>query len=90
VSPIDLDAAAKAIAHPLRATILDKLEGSSRSASELAKEVNQPIPNVTYHLMLLYDLGAIRVTERRRGRGAIERFYTASWRVRLVAEEIEN
>ena len=83
-------AAAKAIAHPLRANILEKLDGRSSSASELAAELDQPIPNVAYHLMILQDLGAIRVTGRRRGRGSVERFFTATWRVRLVAEEIDT
>jgi DNA-binding transcriptional ArsR family regulator len=89
VSAIDPDAAAKAIAHPLRATILEKLDGTSRSASDLAEELERPIPNVAYHLLILYDLGAVRVTARHRGRGAVERFYTAAWRVRLVTEELE-
>jgi DNA-binding transcriptional ArsR family regulator len=42
--------AAKAIAHPLRATILNGLCDREASPIELAKEMGEPLANVSYHV----------------------------------------
>ena len=39
--------AAKAIAHPLRAAILNALADREASPVELAKELGEPLPNVS-------------------------------------------
>ena len=75
--------AAKAIAHPLRATILNGLYGREASPIELAKELGEPIGNVAYHACALQELGAIRPVRTRQRRGAVEHLYTATVRISL-------
>jgi len=72
---------AKAVAHPLRATVLEALNGVERSPQELAKELGEPLANVAYHVGRLRDLGGIQLTRTAPRRGATEHFYTARWQV---------
>jgi DNA-binding transcriptional ArsR family regulator len=51
--------AAKAVAHPLRAAILTALADREASPTELAKEMGEPLPNVSYHVRALHKLGAL-------------------------------
>jgi DNA-binding transcriptional ArsR family regulator len=88
VSELATHDAAKAVAHPLRVTILELLDGRVASPIELARELGEPIGNVSYHARALRQLGAIRLVRTRQRRGAIEHFYTASVRISLSQEPL--
>ncbi len=75
--------AAKAVAHPLRARILETLAGEARSPNELAAEFNEPLGNVSYHVVVLRDLGMVELVATAQRRGAVEHFYRARFRVEL-------
>jgi DNA-binding transcriptional ArsR family regulator len=75
--------AAKAIAHPLRAAILNALADREASPIELAKEMGEPLPNVSYHVRALHKLGAVALVRQRHVRGAVEHTYTATVRITL-------
>jgi DNA-binding transcriptional ArsR family regulator len=80
--------AAKAIAHPLRATILNGLYGREASPIELARELGEPIGNVAYHARALHELGAIRLVRTRQRRGAVEHLFTATVRISLTQTQL--
>jgi DNA-binding transcriptional ArsR family regulator len=66
-----------AIAHRLRRRIL-RLLGDRReqsSPTRLAKELDLQPGLVAYHVRVLQKLGAVRPTDERMVRGAIEHFY---------------
>ncbi len=66
-----------AIAHPLRRRILrvlgDRREQSS--PAKMAKEFDLHVGTVGYHVRVLEELGAIRLTDEGMVRGAVEHFY---------------
>jgi DNA-binding transcriptional ArsR family regulator len=68
---------AKALAHPLRAQILEQLERHTASPSELADELAAPLGNVSYHVRILADAGLIELVRTTRRRGATEHHYRA-------------
>jgi DNA-binding transcriptional ArsR family regulator len=80
--------AAKAVAHPLRVTILELLDGRVASPIELARELDESIGNVSYHARILRRLGAIRLVRTRQRRGATEHFYTGTVRITITQEMI--
>jgi len=56
----------RALAHPLRIRILlAPAEKDDRSPIQVAKELQEPLGNVSYHTRYLADLGAIEVWESR-------------------------
>jgi DNA-binding transcriptional ArsR family regulator len=61
--------AAKAVAHPLRAAILKALEDREASPVELAREMQESLPSVSYHVRALHKLGAIALVRERQVRG---------------------
>jgi DNA-binding transcriptional ArsR family regulator len=69
---------AKALAHPLRAQILEQLEQHTASPSELADELAAPLGNVSYHVRILADAGLIELVRTTRRRGATEHHYRAA------------
>ena len=80
--------AAKACANPLRATILEKLDGRVASPVELARELNLDVPQVGYHVRALDKLGALRLVRTRQVRGATEHFYTATVRITITQQAL--
>lgn len=70
----------KAMSHPLRFRILIRLNEEAASPSVLARELEEPIGNVSYHVRVLDDLGAIELVETRQVRGATEHVYRATAR----------
>jgi DNA-binding transcriptional ArsR family regulator len=82
--------AAKALAHPLRARILEALAGEPRSPNELAVEFGEPLGNVSYHVLVLRDLGMVELVDTAPRRGAVEHFYRARWRVQLQVQPLER
>ena len=67
----------KAMSHPLRMRILDRLIASTASPSAIATDLGEPLGNVSYHVKILLRYGAIELVETRPVRGALEHVYRA-------------
>jgi DNA-binding transcriptional ArsR family regulator len=74
---------AKALAHPLRARILTRLNERVASPNELSRELGEPLGNVSYHVKALLELGCIELVDTAQRRGAIEHYYRARTRARF-------
>jgi DNA-binding transcriptional ArsR family regulator len=68
---------AKALAHPLRVQLLAALNEGVASPIELAKKLDEPLTNVSYHVRMLHDLGCIELVDTEPRRGALEHYYRA-------------
>jgi DNA-binding transcriptional ArsR family regulator len=68
---------AKALSHPMRARILMILNERVASPNEIADEIDERLPNVSYHVRALLDLGCIELVDTAQRRGAIEHYYRA-------------
>ena len=68
---------AKALAHPLRVQLLTLLNAGVASPNELAKKLDEPLTNVSYHVRMLHDLGCIELVDTEPRRGALEHYYRA-------------
>jgi DNA-binding transcriptional ArsR family regulator len=67
----------KALAHPLRMSLLTLLNDKTASPSDLAQELGEPLANVSYHIHVLLDLDCIELVETKPVRGALEHYYRA-------------
>lgn len=65
----------RALADPLRATLLELLLERAATVTELARAVGRPKSTVAYHVNLLLDAGLLRVVRTRRVRAIEERYY---------------
>ena len=68
-SPTEL----RALAHPLRSTLLDLLLERAATVAELAAAVGRPKSTVAHHVKVLADVGMLRVVRTRRVRAIDER-----------------
>jgi DNA-binding transcriptional ArsR family regulator len=68
---------AKALSHPMRARILGILDERVASPNEIADIIDERLPNVSYHVRALLDLGCIELVDTAQRRGAIEHYYKA-------------
>jgi len=68
---------AKALSHPMRARILRILNERVASPNEIAETIDERLPNVSYHVRALLDLGCIELADTAQRRGAIEHYYRA-------------
>jgi DNA-binding transcriptional ArsR family regulator len=68
----------KALGHPVRMRVLDILNTRVASPSELAKELNEPLGNVAYHVKILEETDSIELVRTAPVRGALEHFYRAT------------
>jgi DNA-binding transcriptional ArsR family regulator len=68
---------AKALSHPMRARILGILDERVASPNEIAEMIEERLPNVSYHVRALLDLGCIELVDTAQRRGAIEHYYRA-------------
>jgi DNA-binding transcriptional ArsR family regulator len=68
---------AKALSHPMRARILMILNERVASPNEIADEIGERLPNVSYHVRALQDLECIELVDTAQRRGAIEHYYRA-------------
>jgi DNA-binding transcriptional ArsR family regulator len=67
----------RALAHPLRAEILDRLGGETASPKALAATLHRPLSNVAYHVRILRDCGCLDLLREEMKRGSLEHFYRA-------------
>ena len=74
----------RAIADPLRDTILDLLLERAATVTELATAVKRPKSTVAHHVNVLLDAGMLRVVRTRRVRAIDERYYGRTARVFYV------
>jgi DNA-binding transcriptional ArsR family regulator len=65
----------RALADPLRATVLELLLERAATVTEMAQAVDRPKSTVAYHVNLLVDAGLLRVVRTRRVRAIEERYY---------------
>jgi DNA-binding transcriptional ArsR family regulator len=68
---------AKALSHPMRGRILTILNERTASPNEIAEMLDERLPNVSYHVRALLDLGCIELVDTAQRRGAIEHYYRA-------------
>jgi DNA-binding transcriptional ArsR family regulator len=80
---------AKALSHPLRQRILERLSvsGDEASPTQLARLLDAPLPNVAYHVRILLELDCIELVRTRQVRGALEHYYRATAHPWLDAEQ---
>jgi DNA-binding transcriptional ArsR family regulator len=74
----------RAIADPLRTTILDLLLERAGTVGELASAVDRPKSTVAHHVNVLVDTGMLKVVRTRRVRAIEERYYGRTARTFMV------
>jgi DNA-binding transcriptional ArsR family regulator len=74
---------AKALAHPLRARILQRLGERVASPGDLALELGAPLGVVSYHVRMLRDYDCVELVRTEPVRGALQHFYRATARPNL-------
>ena len=74
---------AKALAHPLRARILQRLGERVASPGDLAIELGAPLGVVSYHVRMLRDYDCVELVRTEPVRGALQHFYRATARPNL-------
>jgi DNA-binding transcriptional ArsR family regulator len=68
-----------ALRHPLRRDILRTMvDEEAISPREVAATLNQPLSNVSYHVRVLADCGAIALVGTKAVRGSMQHFYRAA------------
>src|SRR3954447_3695623 len=78
---------AKALAHPLRARILQRLGERVASPGDLAVELGAPLGVVSYHVRMLRDYECLELVRTEPRRGALQHFYRATARPNLDEEQ---
>ena len=81
---------AKALAHPLRARILQRLGERVASPGDLAVELGAPLGVVSYHVRMLRDYDCVELVRTEPRRGALQHFYKATARPQLEEEQWRN
>jgi DNA-binding transcriptional ArsR family regulator len=74
---------AKALVHPLRARILQRLGERVASPGDLAVELGAPLGVVSYHVRMLRDYDCVELVRTEPRRGALQHFYKATARPNL-------
>src|ERR1700742_700711 len=74
---------AKALAHPLRARILQRLGERVASPGDLAVELGAPLGVVSYHVRMLRDYDCVELVRTEPRRGALQHFSRAIARPNL-------
>src|SRR5258705_1120414 len=82
-SPTSESRIAKALAHPLRARILQRLGERVASPGDLAVELDAPLGVVSYHVRMLRDYDCVELVRTQPVRGALQHFYKATARPNL-------
>lgn len=77
----------RALAHPLRTTILQLLLERAASVTELASALDRPKSTVAHHVAVLVRADLLRVVSTRRVRAVEERLYGRTARLFYVAPQ---
>jgi len=75
----------RAIADPLRATLLDLVLERAATVAELAAAVERPKSTIAHHVNVLVEAGMLRVVRTRRVRAIDERYYGRTGRTIRVS-----
>lgn len=67
----------RALNHPVRVRALTILSQRTASPKELSEQLEVPLPNVSYHVRVLDELGLVEAVEEEPVRGALAHFYRA-------------
>src|ERR1700754_2472184 len=81
---------AKALSHPLRARILERLREHEASPGELAEALGESLGVVSYHVRMLRDYQCVELVRTVPRRGALQHFYRAIARPRLDEQQRRN
>lgn len=78
-----------ALLHPLRKQILRAMLGKPKiSPREIADLIDQPLPNVSYHVRVLADRKTIALVDTAPARGAVQHFYRVTieepWALEII------
>ncbi|HXQ89195.1 MAG TPA: helix-turn-helix domain-containing protein [Solirubrobacterales bacterium] len=84
-----------ALGHPLRRRILRAMaDGKPASPKGLAEALSEPLSNVSYHVRVLVQSGALKLVRTKPARGSIQHFYRsdvqAPWAQEVLALGDEN
>ncbi|MEX2108924.1 MAG: helix-turn-helix domain-containing protein [Solirubrobacterales bacterium] len=75
----------KALSHPLRRQILRTMsDGQAASPRELAERLDQPLSNLSYHVRVLVNSGALKLVRKQQVRGTMQHFYRPSVKAKWV------
>lgn len=87
----DLNDLLIALRHPLRRTILSVLAGDEpRSPRELAERLDQPLSNLSYHVRVLVDCGALKLVRTQQVRGSTQHFYRSAVRAEWARSVLDK
>ena len=75
----------RALAHPLRTTVLGLLGERAASVAELAQATGRPKGTIAHHVGVLHRAGLVQVVRTRRVRAVEERFYGRAARTVTIA-----
>jgi DNA-binding transcriptional ArsR family regulator len=78
---------AKALAHPLRARILQRLGERVASPADLASELGASLGVVSYHVRMLREYQCVELVRTEPRRGALQHFYKATARPNLAEDQ---
>lgn len=79
---------AKALSHPLRQRILERLSVDGEATpNQIARLLDAPLANVAYHVRVLLELDCVELVGTRQVRGALEHHYRATAHPWLDAEQ---
>jgi DNA-binding transcriptional ArsR family regulator len=67
----------RALAHPLRVRIHNELADREASPIELARELDEPLGLISYHVRVLAQAGLLELSRRSFVRGAVQHHYRA-------------
>jgi len=77
----------RAMGHPVRVQALVILNERVASPNEIAKELDQTVGHVSYHIKVLKECECIELVDTAPRRGAMEHYYRATDRAFLNSEE---
>ena len=68
-----------ALRHPLRRQILRTMAAQAQiSPREISDELHEPLSNVSYHVRVLADCGAVTLVDTEPVRGSMQHFYATA------------
>lgn len=68
-----------ALRHPLRRQILRTMAAQDPiSPRQISDELREPLSNVSYHVRVLADCGAVTLVETEPVRGSVQHFYSST------------
>lgn len=68
----------RALSHPIRMEILEKLRGRVASPAELSRELNERLGVIAYHANTLLKCGCVELVHSEPRKGSVENFFGIS------------